>query len=146
MSRKRHGLFELRLHSVYFHEFLKDIHCKQQSIFASSECERISCDARCGKDEEDERSWWASAVMCHLNTKPDYTLSLLVQVLFCFVYSCVKTERGQIISFSPTTYFYNFLFIYFIFYFLLWRCDPTRVMASSFLRFSRSHTTTHHSR
>jgi hypothetical protein len=27
-----------------------------------------------------------------------------------------------------------------------WRCDPTRVMASSFLRFSRSHTTTHHSR
>ena len=30
--------------------------------------------------------------------------------------------------------------------FLLWRCDPTRVMASSFLRFSRSHTTTHHSR
>jgi hypothetical protein len=23
---------------------------------------------------------------------------------------------------------------------LLWRCDPTRVMASSFLRFSRSHT------
>ena len=31
-------------------------------------------------------------------------------------------------------------------FFLLWRCDPTRVMASSFLRFSRSHTTTHHSR
>jgi len=30
--------------------------------------------------------------------------------------------------------------------FLLWRCDPTRVMASSFLRFSRSHTTTQHSR
>jgi hypothetical protein len=30
--------------------------------------------------------------------------------------------------------------------FLLWRCDPTRVMTSSFLRFSRSHTTTHHSR
>jgi hypothetical protein len=29
---------------------------------------------------------------------------------------------------------------------LLWRCDPKRVMASSFLRFSRSHTTTHHSR
>ena len=29
--------------------------------------------------------------------------------------------------------------------FLLWRCDPTRIMAS-FLRFSRSHTTTHHSR
>jgi len=28
----------------------------------------------------------------------------------------------------------------------LWRCDPTWVMASSFLRFSRSHTTTHHSR
>ena len=28
----------------------------------------------------------------------------------------------------------------------LWRCDPTRVMASSFTRFSRSHTTTHHSR
>ena len=28
----------------------------------------------------------------------------------------------------------------------LWRCDPTRVMASSFLRFSRSHTTTQHSR
>ena len=32
------------------------------------------------------------------------------------------------------------------FFFFLWRCDPTRVMASSFLRFSRSHTTTHHSR
>ena len=31
-------------------------------------------------------------------------------------------------------------------FFFLWRCDPTRVMASSFLRFSRSHTTTHHSR
>jgi hypothetical protein len=30
--------------------------------------------------------------------------------------------------------------------FLLWRCDPTRVMVFSFLRFSRSHTTTHHSR
>ena len=30
--------------------------------------------------------------------------------------------------------------------FFLWRCNPTRVMASSFLRFSRSHTTTHHSR
>ena len=29
--------------------------------------------------------------------------------------------------------------------FFLWRCDPTRVIASSFLRFSRSHTT-HHSR
>jgi hypothetical protein len=34
-------------------------------------------------------------------------------------------------------------FIVFIF---LWRCEPTRVMASSFLRFTRSHTTTHHSR
>ena len=31
-------------------------------------------------------------------------------------------------------------------FFFLWRCNPTRVMASSFLRFSRSHTTTHHSR
>ena len=30
--------------------------------------------------------------------------------------------------------------------FFLWRCDPARVMASSFLRFSRSHTTTQHSR
>ena len=30
--------------------------------------------------------------------------------------------------------------------FFLWRCDPTRVMAFSFTRFSRSHTTTHHSR
>jgi hypothetical protein len=30
--------------------------------------------------------------------------------------------------------------------FLWWRCDPTRIMASSFLGFSRSHTTTHHSR
>jgi len=29
--------------------------------------------------------------------------------------------------------------------FFLWRCGPTWVMASSFLRFSRSHTTTHHS-
>jgi hypothetical protein len=29
--------------------------------------------------------------------------------------------------------------------FILWRCDPTRGMASSYLRFSRSHTTTHHS-
>jgi hypothetical protein len=32
------------------------------------------------------------------------------------------------------------------FYFLLWRCGTTRVMTSSFLRFSRSHTTTHHIR
>ena len=28
----------------------------------------------------------------------------------------------------------------------LWRCSPTRAMASSFLRFSRSHKTSHHSR
>jgi hypothetical protein len=35
--------------------------------------------------------------------------------------------------------------IFYIPFFLLWRCDPTRVIASSFLRFSRSHTTTHHS-
>jgi hypothetical protein len=35
--------------------------------------------------------------------------------------------------------------IKFILFFWLWRCDPTRVMAFSFLRFSRSHTTTHHS-
>ena len=26
-----------------------------------------------------------------------------------------------------------------LWFFLLWRCNPTRVMASSFLRFSRSH-------
>jgi len=32
------------------------------------------------------------------------------------------------------------------FFFVLWRYDPTQVMASSFLRFSRSYTTTHHSR
>ena len=32
------------------------------------------------------------------------------------------------------------------FFFLLWRCDPTWVMAASFLRFSTSYTTTHHSR
>ena len=31
-------------------------------------------------------------------------------------------------------------------FFLLWRCDPTQVMASKFLMFSRSHTTTHHIR
>jgi len=31
-------------------------------------------------------------------------------------------------------------------FFFLWRCGPTRARASSFLRFSRSHTTTHHSR
>ena len=36
-------------------------------------------------------------------------------------------------------------FTFFLF-FPLWRCDPKRVMASSFLRFSRSHTTTQHSR
>jgi len=30
--------------------------------------------------------------------------------------------------------------------FFFWRCDPTRVMASSFFEVSRSHTTTHHSR
>jgi len=30
------------------------------------------------------------------------------------------------------------------FFIFLWRCDATRVMASSFLRFSRSHTTTNH--
>ena len=30
-----------------------------------------------------------------------------------------------------------------VLFFFLWRCDPTRVMASSFTRFSRSHTTTH---
>ena len=31
-------------------------------------------------------------------------------------------------------------------FFFLWRCDPALVMAYSFLRFSRAHTTTHHSR
>jgi hypothetical protein len=31
-------------------------------------------------------------------------------------------------------------------FFFLWRCDPTRVMATSFTRFSKTHTTTHHSR
>ena len=31
-------------------------------------------------------------------------------------------------------------------FFFCGACDPTRVMTSSFLRFSRSHTTTHHSR
>jgi hypothetical protein len=30
-------------------------------------------------------------------------------------------------------------------FFFLWRCDPTRVMASSLMRFSISHTTMHHS-
>jgi hypothetical protein len=35
---------------------------------------------------------------------------------------------------------------YFRDFFFLWRCDPTRVMATSFMRFSSSHTTTHHSR
>jgi hypothetical protein len=30
--------------------------------------------------------------------------------------------------------------------FYLWRCDPTQVMASSFLMFPRSHTMMHHSR
>ena len=39
----------------------------------------------------------------------------------------------------------RFRFTYFLKFFL-WRCDPTRVMASSFTRFSRSHTMTHHSR
>ena len=33
-----------------------------------------------------------------------------------------------------------------LYIYIFGRCDPTRVMASSFLRFSRSHTTTHHSR
>jgi len=28
---------------------------------------------------------------------------------------------------------------------ILWRCDPTQVTVSSFFRFSRSHTTAHHS-
>lgn len=81
------------------------MHCKQHSVSASSECERTSCDARCGKGEEDERSWLASAVLCHLNTKTDCTLSLLIWVLFCFVFSSVKIERGQIINFSTTAYF-----------------------------------------
>jgi len=45
--------------------------------------------------------------------------------LFCFLFVC--------------------LFCLFV-CFLLWRCDPMRVMASSFLGFSRSHTTTHHNR
>jgi hypothetical protein len=39
-----------------------------------------------------------------------------------------------------------FAFCIWQFFFLLWRCDPTRVMTSSFLGFSRSHTTTHHNR
>jgi len=39
-----------------------------------------------------------------------------------------------------------YIIITIIIIYLLWRCDPTRVMASSFLRFSTSHTTTQHSR
>ena len=59
----------------------------------------MNCDSRCGNDEEDERSWLAPAVPCRLTY---CTLSPLVRVLVCFVYSSVKTERGQIISFNPT--------------------------------------------
>jgi len=44
---------------------------------------------------------------------------------------------------TPKIYIYIYIYIYIFF---LRRCDPTRVMASSFLVFSRSHTTTHHSR
>ena len=39
----------------------------------------------------------------------------------------------------------NIVSNFFFFFFFLWRCDPTRVMTSSFLRFL-DHTTTHHSR
>jgi hypothetical protein len=104
VPRKSCGLFKLRLIFYISMNFLR-IYTVKKSIFASSKCERISFDARCGKDEEDGRSWWTFAVLCPLNTKTNCTFSLLVRVLLCFVCSSVKTERGQIISFNPTTYY-----------------------------------------
>jgi hypothetical protein len=51
-------------------------------------------------------------------------------------------------SLQNAVYFIMLPFLVHVLYhfFFLWRCNPTRVLASSFLRFSRSHTTTHHNR
>jgi hypothetical protein len=36
---------------------------------------------------------------------------------------------------SANYYYYYYYYYYCYYFFILWRCDPTQVMASSFLRF-----------
>ena len=57
-----------------------------------------------------------------------------------------NVNRFEFNIYKMTIMDWRLLSFKFHFFCLLWRCDPTRVMASSFLRFSRSQTTTHHSR
>jgi len=60
--------------------------------------------------------------------RPVQSLSACTRVHFTLHYSCVGI--GNVVDKHPHIYIYIY-----IFFFSLWRCDPTRVMASSFLRF-----------
>ena len=57
-------------------------------------------------------------------------------------YTASRPKRSQ----SYHNHNHRIIIVPFNTIFYLWRCDPTRVMASSFLRFSRSYTTTYYSR
>ena len=52
------------------------------------------------------------------------------------VYKCIPRSFTQAVLAKLYIYIYTHIYTFFF----LWRCDPTRVMASSFLRFPRSHT------
>ena len=71
------------------------------------------------------------------------TLSLLLCALLAYK---LQTDMRRLTTELLCEKFVRNYYIIIFFFFLLWFCTPTRVMASSFLRFSRSHTMTHHSR
>ena len=79
--------------------------------------------------------------MCPSTT---HTFLPLPSALAILVKSFVKSAFSLFFSGGGTNFFNSNTYLSIMFF--LWRCDPTRVMASSFLRFSRSHATTHHSR
>jgi hypothetical protein len=54
---------------------------------------------------------------------------------YCIVVAGVYGMRNVIVSFGLLSYVLWNVYSNWIFYFLLWRYDPTRVMTSSFLRF-----------
>jgi len=78
--------------------------------------------------------------MTHMRTKP-------VHFFFYIFYVSELKYSAHIWSiFSICKMFGLVTLLWIRFSFSLWHWDPTWVMASSFLRFSRSHSTTHHSR
>ena len=99
------------------------------------------------------RKWWYSFVTSALDgsersaanlgrftpaESPPYTLIVLWCNTFLYLQLLYVLKNILNIYRQRVTPFLKFFF--------LWRCDPTRVMTSSFTRFSRSHATAHHSR